>query len=168
MLRKLIHSVYDEFCYVLGTLGSILDIGVKAPVFIVGTGRCGTSLLVRILRSHHDITVFPGEANHLFHPLLSPLDKLENNQLGVSPIEIDPAQYTRTSVENWPSNQGRRIVRIFRGHHTATGMRRVFVVKSAAISFMIPKLCELFPGCWKFRKWVAVFTDVPGTRQRTN
>ena len=39
-----------------------------APIAIVGTGRCGSTLLVRILESHPEIAAWPGEANELWHP----------------------------------------------------------------------------------------------------
>ena len=40
------------------------------PVFFIGSGRSGTNLLASFLRSHPEISVFPGEANDLWHPAL--------------------------------------------------------------------------------------------------
>ena len=112
------------------------------PYFIIGTGRCGTTLLVRILNSHPGLSGFPGEANELWHPKLEPF---ESASLDIPPIEVDPERFSDVSVANWPPKQGERIRNIFTGYHLITGRSRVFFTKSAMISFMIPSILEIFP-----------------------
>ena len=112
------------------------------PFFIIGTGRCGTTLLVRILNSHPGLSGFPGEANELWHPKLEPF---ETASLDVPPIEVDPKRFSEISFANWPPKQGERIRDIFTGFQLITGPSKVFFTKSAMISFMIPNILEVFP-----------------------
>jgi hypothetical protein len=135
--------VLDAACHMLGRLGRPLGVQMSQPFVIVGTGRCGTNLLVDILRSHRGISGFPGEANELWHPLLEPF---ESAQLAVPPIEVDPARFSEISVNSWPANQGAKIHDIFVGFHLVTGASRVFFTKSAMISFLMPKILQIFPG----------------------
>lgn len=129
---------------VLGMIAGAMGIDPDQHIFIAGTGRCGSSLLARILASHPEISVFPGEANRLWHPCLYPWERRSHGQLGVFPIETDPSSFTQLSLQNWPTNHVSRIQRIFRGYYVASGMREALVIKSAMISFMIPKLIDLF------------------------
>lgn len=126
-----------------GYIGKILNLQDKQPIFIVGTGRCGTSLLTKILRTHPDITVFLSEANDLWHPNLYPDEK---NQIKSPPIEIDPKAFTQISVDSWPDNHSETIKQVFNGFHLMTGKRKVFIVKSAMISFMMPKIMTIYPN----------------------
>jgi hypothetical protein len=135
-------SVFDTVCSLVGKTGRAFGLFMKHPLFIIGTGRCGTSLLVKILNAHLGLSGFPGEANELWHPKLEPF---ETSSLDIPPIEVDPKRFTDVSVANWPLNHGERIRDIFSGFHLITGPSRVFFTKSAMISFMIPKILELFP-----------------------
>jgi len=112
------------------------------PVFIVGTGRCGTTLLVKMLKSHRDLSGFPGEANELWHPALEPF---ESTRLPTPPIEVDPAVFTQVSLAHWPNNHGERIRDVFGGFHLLRGPSKAFFTKSAMLSFMIPTILQLFP-----------------------
>src|SRR5262245_65969687 len=42
------------------------------PIFFIGSGRSGSNLLARIMSSHPALSVFPSEANDLWHPKLYP------------------------------------------------------------------------------------------------
>ena len=139
-------SESEKLLEILGKLGLIVGMQPKYPVFIIGTGRCGTSLLTRILESHHEISVFTDEANHLWHPQLYPLEKFENNQIVPFPFEVDPVSFTQTSVKNWPAKHAERIRHIFNGYYVANGTQKTLVVKSAMISFMILNILDLYPN----------------------
>lgn len=133
---------FDTACSLAGRAARLLGTRLTRPVVIVGTGRCGTTLLVRILNSHAQLSGFPGEANELWHPALEPF---ESASLDVPPIEVDPKRFTEVSTANWPPYHGQRVRDVFTGFHMVTGPSRVFFTKSAMISFMIPKIVELFP-----------------------
>ncbi len=143
MLKRLIKTVSIKNCFLIGKAGKTLNLRLKEPIFIVGTGRCGTTLLVRILRSNSDISVFPGEANELWHPKLFPFEKA---QIESPPIEIDPKSFTALSVEHWPANHSERIKQTFNGFHLMVGNSKTLIVKSAMISFMMSQIKTIFPG----------------------
>ncbi|MCK5667376.1 MAG: sulfotransferase, partial [Thiotrichaceae bacterium] len=50
------------------------DLLLKKPIFIIGSGRSGTTLLQRMLRSHSNISSPTGES-HFFIPLYKYPDK---------------------------------------------------------------------------------------------
>jgi hypothetical protein len=114
-----------------------------SPVFIVGSGRCGSSLLADILKSHQELAVFPNEANDVWHPNSYPIEKAK---IDTPFMAEDPAEFTRRSIESWPQDHDRYIRRVLRGFALLHGKgKRRIVVKSAMISFMVPKLHALFP-----------------------
>ncbi len=141
-LGKVRRSVRDGFCYLASKAVVGSSVGSGRPIFIVGTGRCGTTLLVRILESHPEILVFPSEANTLWHPSLYPFNQSRREG---PPIEVDPIRFTQSSLESWPADHQVKIGHVFRGYQVLKGTRDVFVVKSAMISFMIPKILEIYP-----------------------
>jgi len=126
----------------VGRVGELAALDCEDPVFIVGTGRCGTDLLVTVLNSHPQIVRFPGEANGLWHPMLYPIN---NPRIDTAPIEVDPQMFTESSIANWPPGHPERIQRVFKGFHLVVGRKRTLLVKSAMISFMIPKIIDMFP-----------------------
>jgi hypothetical protein len=138
-LRK---RVFDTACWLAGMAARAVRFKVRHPVFIIGTGRCGTTLLVKILKTHPSLSAFPGEANELWHCKLEPF---ETTLLDTPPIEIDPKRFCETSVANWPSRHGEKIRDIFTGFQLITGPSKILFTKSAMISFMIPEILEIFP-----------------------
>lgn len=135
-------SIFDAACFLAGKIGKIFGVRLNHPVLLVGTGRCGTSLLVKILNSHPGLSGFPGEANELWHPKLEPF---ESASLNVPPIELDPKRFTEISISNWPPKHGEKIRDIFTGFYMIKGLSKTFFAKSAMISFMIPEILEVFP-----------------------
>jgi hypothetical protein len=134
--------VFDTICSLAGIAGRTFRSRAIRPIFIIGTGRCGTTLLVNILTSHPRLSGFPGEANELWHCKLEPF---ETTLLHIPPIEVDPKRFCEVSVANWPSNHSERIRDVFTGFHLITGPSKIFFTKSAMISFMIPRILEVFP-----------------------
>jgi len=122
----------------VGRVLRAIGVSPRAPVFIVGTGRCGTTLLKRILRSHRELAIFPGEANYLWHPKQWP-------ELGIPPIEVDPKRFTEVSLAGWPRGHLDKVRDTFLGFHVIKGGSKVPIVKSAALSYMMPKLLEIYP-----------------------
>ena len=134
--------VFAAACFLVGRIGRAFGFRVERPCFIIGTGRCGTTLLVDILKSHPSLACYPGEANELWHPMLEPF---ETTSLDMPPIEVDPRRFSEGSVGNWPPKHGQRIRDVFTGFQLITGKSKVFFAKSAMISFMLPKIIEIFP-----------------------
>lgn len=112
------------------------------PVIIVGTGRCGTTLLFRILKTHPQVAVFPTEANDLWHPKAYPY---RNRRIETPSIGADPAEFTRRSRAAWPIGHGERIKRVFSGFQFVRGRDRRFFVQSAMICHLLPTILELWP-----------------------
>ena len=128
-----------EFVYT--AIGRFLP-NIEGPTFIVGSGRCGTSLLVSMLTSHPALTGVPGEANHLWHPYAFPF---RYRSIDTPSIIEDPRTYTERSLASWPSHHDDRIQRFFTGYHAVHGRGTRLFSKSAMLSYMIPRLMELFP-----------------------
>lgn len=141
--KEVVWSILSSKLAYLGRLGEALGMRSKDPTFIVGTGRCGTDLLVDVLSSHPRVVGFPGEANEFWHPTLYPFEEATVRH---PPIEVDPRAFTAASVESWPPDQANRIRSTFAGFHLISGYGKVLIVKSAMISFLIPKVLEIFPG----------------------
>lgn len=144
------HAVYSF----IGTVASAFGYKLRPPVIIIGTGRCGTSLLVRILNSHKQLIGFPGEANELWHPNTYPFAK---RTIDTPAMVENPRKYTDISVENWPDNHERKIQMVFAGYHLTKGPKRALFVKNPIISFMIPRLLSIFPGA----KFIHIFRNGP-------
>lgn len=141
--KQLIWNSLSHKLYLIGRLGIASGLKVKSPVFMVGTGRCGTDLLIEVLRSHPRLIGFPGEANDFWHPRLYPF---EEATIEHPPIEVDPQGFTETSVKSWTPHQTAMIRQTFAGFHLMFGYSKPLIVKSAMISFLIPKIVEIFPN----------------------
>jgi hypothetical protein len=110
---------------------------LKNPVFMVGCGRSGTSLLANILSTHPAIAAFPNEANDLWHTDLYPWHR---SQAGLPPIWIDPHGFSKHSLKrlDW-----RKIASIF-GAFQFLARRPVFLNKSVMLSFMLKDIARQF------------------------
>ena len=141
-------------CRLAGRTGRAFGVELRRPVFIIGTGRCGTTLLIKVLGSHPRLSGFPAEANELWHPKLEPF---ESASIDLPPIEVDPRKFTEVSIANWPSGHGKAIRDTFSGFHLLTGRSKAFFTKSAMISFMIPNILEIFPDA----RFIHIFRFAP-------
>ena len=142
-----VHELLGQWALRFGDAGA-------ATYFVVGTGRCGTSLLQRLLRAHSGILDYPSEANEFWHPRSYPYAEAT---IETPPMVEDPALFTKLSLEAWPEGHQERIQRYFTGFHLLRGRGKVLVVKSAMISFMIQKLHSLFPKA----KFVHIYRNGP-------
>jgi hypothetical protein len=114
---------------------------VRSPVFIVGFNKSGKTLLKNILAKHPDVTGYPGEANALWHPGYYPWYK---SDLKIPPMWLDPSTYVKNSLERW-SPRHRIAIQAGLGAYQRLSGKRVLLVDSAMITFMVPELLELFP-----------------------
>lgn len=134
---------YDIEFFVLDHLYKYLPHDHAPRFFIIGTGRCGTTLLNQILSSHPDLISFPGEANDLWHPRLFPY---RNRTIDTEPFVAEPERFTEISLASWPSGHEKRIKNRFSAYNHRRGSDKVLFVKSAMISFLIPTILKLFPS----------------------
>lgn len=127
----------------LAILGHVAGRAAAPPIFVVGAGRSGSSLLADIMASHGQISAYPGEANEIWHPHSYPF---RDRKITTPTMIADPARFTELSLANWPSGHSSYVRRLFRGYAARYGAGRRLLVKSAMISFMLPHLRVLFPG----------------------
>jgi hypothetical protein len=129
----------------LRLIGSVLTFGgyrPARPLFVIGTGRCGSSLLTEILASHSQLTVFPDEANELWHPNSYPFA----SALVESPSIIEnPRAFTEISRSTWPPRHEQRIRNELSAYSFLRRPGRQLVLKSAMISYLVPEILRLFP-----------------------
>lgn len=116
---------------------------LKRPFFIIGSGRSGTTLLFRTLASHKEISAYPSEANELWHPQLYPwwASKHKSN---VPPIWLDAQEFTSLSLSLRSRARTRAIRSAFGLWQFVTG-GKVFLNKSAMVTFMLPYIAREFP-----------------------
>ena len=127
----------------IGALSSNFGLQLKPPLFVIGSGRCGSTLLNRIMNSHAQLVGYPGEANELWHPLSYPYAQ---KVIETPMIVEDPARFTELSIAAWPVGHAEKVQNAFRSFNIDSGYRETFFVKSAMISFMVPHILELWPN----------------------
>jgi LPS sulfotransferase NodH len=110
------------------------------PVFFIGSGRSGTNLLASLLRSHPDISVFPDEANDLWHPALYPW---ATTKLDVAPIWADGHAFARASLLSRTPADDERLRAAFGAYQRLTG-GPCFVNKSILITFIVDHILKVF------------------------
>lgn len=113
------------------------------PFFLMGSGRSGTTMLLRMLASHRDVAPYPNEANHLWHPETYPWAD-SRHKSSLPPFWLDPVEFTRLSLEFRPPSQPECIRPVF-GAYQFLMRKKCFLNKSAMITFMIPFVLQHFP-----------------------
>jgi len=114
---------------------------LKEPVFLIGSGRSGTTYLQHILEMHPEIDGYPGEAEPLWHVATYPYHE---KQLPVPPIWLDPETFTTYSIHNWPSGWEYTIKGVF-GSHFLFSHKHVFLQKTVMNNFMLDKMLTMYP-----------------------
>jgi hypothetical protein len=129
----------------LSLVGAIFSSRIQGfqPLFIVGSGRCGSDLLAQILKSHKHITGLTTELNQLWHPNSYPISKA---RIATPTILQDPKRFTELSIQSWPKDHSATIKRVLTGIYTASSFKPIVFVKSAMLSFMVPELLSIFPS----------------------
>ena len=141
--------------HILSYLGSFFQARITDPIIIIGSGRCGSSLLKRILDSHCQLIAYPDEANKLWHPNSYPFSQ---KSIGTPSYVEDPGGFSRLSVKNWPTNYHNQISKVFSDFfHKKSCGKRILVIKSAMISFLLPEICSICPKA----KFIHIYRSGP-------
>jgi len=114
---------------------------LRNPVFLIGSGRSGTTMLRAVLATHRDIACYPNEANELWHPRLYPWHA---SDVDAPPLWVDPDRFTRVSLANRPRDWDLRVRAVF-GAYQVLHRGHVFLNKSVMIHFMLPRILEIYP-----------------------
>lgn len=112
----------------------------KDPIFILGSGRCGSSLLVDVLHSNKAIKISQNEWYKVF---LKTLEEGFNGSDFITDI-IDFETITQQSVKSWSRIDKMYIKLILKYLSNYSG--KVFFFKSPAISLMLPEIDTFFPN----------------------
>ncbi|WP_111683863.1 sulfotransferase family protein [Winogradskyella tangerina] len=110
------------------------------PIFIVGTGRCGSTLLVDILMTNPGIQIDQNEQYDWFLQAANDEGKKHN------PVYSDIVNYDITvkkSLEQWTPYYKSKLRIMMDTKMSKTNKR--FFLKSPAITFMLPELHQLYP-----------------------
>lgn len=135
-------AVLANVYWLLGKLvNSVFSRQTESPTFIIGTGRCGTTLLCNILKSGKQIIIFPTEANEFWHPYFYPY----RPNLPTPPILINPKIFSELSRITWIDGHEKKVLYAFSGYNFLFGAHKYLLIKSAMISFIIPDILEIFP-----------------------
>ena len=113
---------------------------LHGPIFFIGSGRSGTNLLARILSSHPALSVFPSEANDLWHPKLYPWAE---STLDVPPTWADARAFARASLQTRTPADDARLRAVFGAYQRLT-RGEYMVNKSVLITFMLDHVLKIF------------------------
>ncbi|HEV8352581.1 MAG TPA: sulfotransferase [bacterium] len=114
---------------------------LRHPVFIIGCGRSGTTLLRNHLGAHPQVAAFPSEADALWHPGLLPWSY---SRRPAPPIWADPIRFTELSIAGWPSGQNVTLRAVF-GAFQRIARGTVFLQKNIKLNFMLARVASVFP-----------------------
>jgi hypothetical protein len=126
--------------------------GAEAPIFIVGTGRSGTTILHHVLSFHRDVGALnePKALWYAVHP--------EDDIIGSYSKTVGRYRFDLADASARPRRNAQRLYGAYRA---ATGVRRV-VDKYPEMIFRVPYLRALFPEA-KFLWLVRNGNDVVGS-----
>ncbi len=119
--------------------------GARQPIYIIGTGRSGTTVLGTLFAMHSD-TVFLNEPKAVWHDAHGGEDMIGSYSDQPAWGRLDPAEAT--------PEMARRIARIYSGA-MRVGLARRVVDKYPELIFRIPFVLRLFPEA----RFVAILRD---------
>ncbi|MCG8571574.1 MAG: sulfotransferase [Spirochaetes bacterium] len=156
MIKKFIAKITRRFFYTFKQMIVSLGFRLKDPIVIIGTGRCGSTLLLKVLGSHKELIIYKGEGNEYWHPVSYPYAK---RSIETPPYVVNPALFTQKSLEHWPKKHTDFVKKYFTGifFEKKNKFNEKFVYKSVMITFMLPIVLKLFPGA----KFIHIYRNGP-------
>jgi hypothetical protein len=142
IITRITRKLATNISYIGKYFSEFDEIKLKNPVFLIGCGRSGTTMLLKNISSHSDIATFSSEANDLWHPKSYPW---HYSNLEKPPPWVDPKRYSEMSLKDWTPRDIQNIKNIF-GIFQSFTRKRLFLNKSAMITFYIPFLIKTFPN----------------------
>ncbi len=115
---------------------------IDNPVIILGCGRSGTSILKESVSAHDRIATYPFEANELWHPRYYPWHE---SKMDIPPYWVDPVGFCAHTQSQMTDHDEARLRASFGNFQTISGKDHL-LLKSAMVSFMVPRLIELIPN----------------------
>lgn len=110
----------------------------KQPIFIIGTGRCGSSLLVDILATNKEIRINQDE---LYYELLPALKE----GFEVDPIYSDLVRPDITAKKSLKKYSLLYKLRLFTILSRLSNGDGTYILKSPAMTFVLDEVFQLFP-----------------------
>jgi hypothetical protein len=123
------------------SLKNVLSINDRI-IFIVGSGRSGTTYLTRVLKSQPACAIYPTEANNLFFPNQYPYSKSKG--FTTPPIWIDPLTFSEFDKKARSKSFFRECKAIFGAYQKLKG-GKIFICKTVMANFILEELLEHFP-----------------------
>jgi hypothetical protein len=108
----------------------------RRPVFLLGCGRSGKTVLAELLGAHPQVALYPGEANDLWHPRLYPW-RYSPHRDAVPPIWVDPLAFAAGSARVRTARDVRALKATF-GAYQMLARKPVFVNESALTAVLLP------------------------------
>lgn len=126
--------------FIKAALFQLLGKNKRVPGFILGSGRCGSSLLVDVLSSNNQIDVKQQEWYRYF---LKRLNKGYKSKEFLTDI-IDFKRITEKSIKAW-TPLDRFYIKAMFSYAANKNADRVYLIKSPAISLMLSEIEQMFP-----------------------
>lgn len=142
VLDRVLNDAPNLLPRAVGAMPRILARHLKRPVFLIGCGRSGKTVLAGALGRHPDIALFPGEANSLWHPRLYPWRE-SPVRAQVPPIWVDPEEFASGSLAN-RTQEDLEVLKACFGTYQALRRRPILLNESALIAVLVPFILEAF------------------------
>jgi hypothetical protein len=144
------NRILRKIAYGFSKFGLFQD-QVEEPIFIIGSARSGTTILLRVIESNSDLATYPGEALDLWFPRAFPWRR---SDLSKPPFWLDPEKFTRMSNAEWSQKDTQKLRSVFGSFLFLKG-KKFFMNKQAMSSFLLPFMLRIYPKA----RFVHIYRD---------
>ena len=141
--------VVRKLAYVFTSIAKVSP--KRPPLFIVGTARSGTTVLMRVLRAHPNIATLPGEGLDLWYPSTFPWRR---SDLTLPPYWKDAEGFSKGTLERWTARDSKKIRSVFEWYRRLK-FKKHFLNKNAMSAFYMEHMLDLFPNA----KFIHIYRD---------
>lgn len=118
---------------------ALLPTTIRHPALLVGVGRSGTTLLLRLLSTHPDVAAYPSEAGPLWLPR-----SVRDHPRWPGAWWIDPVEAVAAWREGFGSRDAWRLQSTFATFGRLAG-GRIFLHKHPSLGFVLDDVLRLLP-----------------------